>query len=78
MFEAQVRNNNVELKGEIRLSVPLYFGQESLSSHLLEFAETHPDLRLNIEFDDRLVDVIREHYDLVIRPSGFKLDRSQI
>ena len=41
-FEAQVRNENLELKGEIRISVPLYFGQISLSSVLLEFADEYP------------------------------------
>lgn len=68
-FEAQVRNENLELKGEIRISVPLYFGQISLSSVLLEFADEYPDVRLNIEFSDRLVDVINEHFDLVVRIS---------
>ncbi len=68
-FEAQVRHENLELKGEIRLSVPLYFGQVGLSSPLLEFARAYPEVRLNIEFSDRLVDVIGEHYDLVIRIS---------
>ena len=68
-FEAQVRNENLELKGEIRISVPLYFGQISLSSLLLEFADEYPDVRLNIEFSDRLVDVINEHFDLVVRIS---------
>jgi len=66
-FEAQVRHDNVELKGEIRLSVPLYFGHASLSAHLLAFAKTHPEVRLNVEYTDRLVDVIAEHYDLVVR-----------
>jgi len=68
-FEAQVREDSVELRGEIRLSVPLYFGHESLSAHLLAFAKAYPDVRLNIEYTDRLVDVIGEHYDLVVRIS---------
>ncbi|MEE9333098.1 MAG: LysR family transcriptional regulator [Granulosicoccaceae bacterium] len=68
-FEARVRNENLELKGEIRISVPLYFGQVSLSSLLLEFAKAHPEVRLTIEFSDRLVDVINEHCDLVVRIS---------
>ena len=71
-FEAQVRNENLEIKGDIRISVPLYFGQASLSSHLLAFAKAYPEVRLNIEFSDRLVDVISEHFDLVIRVSEQK------
>ncbi len=68
-FESQVRNDNVELRGDIRLSVPLYFGHASLSSHLLAFAKAHPEVRLNVEFSDKLVDVISEHHDMVIRIS---------
>ncbi len=71
-FESQVRNENLALKGEIRLSVPLYFGQVSLSALLLEFAKAHPEVRLNIEFSDRLVDVINEHFDMVVRISNLQ------
>ena len=71
-FEAQVRNEDLQLKGEIRVSVPLYFGKISLTLPLLEFAEKHPDVHLNIEFNDRLVDVVGEHFDLVIRISDLQ------
>lgn len=71
-FEAQVRNDHLELKGEIRVSVPLYFGKVSLTLALLEFSKSHPEVRLNIEFNDRLVDVIGEHFDLVIRISNLQ------
>lgn len=68
-FEARVRNDIVELRGEIKLSVPLYFGRVGLSSHLLAFSKLHPDIHLNIEFSDRIVDVIDEHFDMVVRIS---------
>lgn len=71
-FEGNVRNDNVDIRGDIKLSVPLYFGKISLSSHLLEFAKRHPDVHLNVEFSDRLVDVINEHYDLVVRISDLQ------
>ncbi len=68
-FEGNVRNDNVHIRGEIKLSVPLYFGKNRLSSHLLEFVKRYPDVHLNVEFSDRLVDVIDEHFDLVVRIS---------
>jgi len=76
-FESQVRNETLELRGDIRLSVPLYFGQMSLQKPLLEFAETYPEIRLDIEFNDRIVDFIGEGFDLVIRISELK-DSTQI
>jgi len=68
-FEAGVRNESLALKGDIRLSVPLYFGKVSLTSHLLEFSKNNPEVHLDIEFSDRLVDVINGHFDLVVRIS---------
>ncbi len=68
-FEASVRNENMALSGEVRISVPLYFGKVSLTPFLLQFASLHPQVHLNIDLSDRLVDVINEHYDLVIRIS---------
>ncbi len=68
-FEAQVRKENVDIKGEIKISVPLYFGKVSLSTHLLAFTRQHPGVHLNVEFNDRIVDVIDEHFDLVVRIS---------
>ncbi len=68
-FEASVRNENMAVRGDVRLSVPLYFGKVSLTPHLLQFASKHPDVHLNIDFSDRLVDVINENFDLVIRIS---------
>ena len=68
-FEAGVRSDTQTLNGDIRLSVPLYFGQYKLNSALLAFAGNHPGVRLDIDFTDRIVDVVSEHYDLVVRIS---------
>lgn len=68
-FEAGVRNENLDIRGEIKLSIPLYFGKVGLSSHLLDFAKQYPSVQLNIEFNDRIVDVIDERFDLVVRIS---------
>jgi len=68
-FEARIRHENLLISGEIRLSVPLYFGKFSLNSHLLEFAKTHPQVHLYVDFTDNLVDVVNNHFDLVVRIS---------
>lgn len=68
-FESLVRNEDLELRGEVRISVPLYFGKISLTSPLLEFAKNNTGVQLNIEFSDRLVDIVGEHFDLVVRIS---------
>ena len=71
-FEGNVRCDNVDIRGEIKLSVPLYFGKNRLSSHLLEFVKRYPEVHLNVEFSDRLVNVIDDHFDLVVRISDLQ------
>jgi len=71
-FEANIRNEPSVLAGEIRLSVPLYFGKFSLTDHLLEFSKAHPDVHLSLDFNDKLVDVINDHFDLVVRISDLQ------
>ncbi|MEM9604820.1 MAG: LysR substrate-binding domain-containing protein [Pseudomonadota bacterium] len=66
-FEADVRDDDQALSGDIRLSVPLYFGRLALTQPLLAFARMHPNVHLNVDFTDRLVDVVGEHWDLVVR-----------
>ena len=68
-FETNIRNENMEIKGEIKLSVPLYFGKVSVSSHLLAFSKLHPAVHLDIDFSDKMVEVIDERFDLVVRIS---------
>ncbi len=71
-FDSHGRNDNIDLRGEIKISVPLYFGKISLSSLLLSFAKDNPSVQLNTEFSDRIVDVIDEQLDLVVRISEMK------
>lgn len=65
--EAGIRAEKHDLNGDIRLTVPLHFGKLVLSRPLLEFAENNTGLHLNVDFSDRVVDMIGEHYDLAVR-----------
>lgn len=71
-FEAEIRAEDQNLTGEIRISVPLYFGQAALNDTILAFSMMHPDVHLNIEFSDRIVDIVGENFDLVIRISDLQ------
>lgn len=67
--DAEIRNEEREISGEIRLSVPLHFGTNVLMPHLLDFSVEHGGIHLSVDFTDRLVDLIGERYDLAIRIS---------
>jgi DNA-binding transcriptional LysR family regulator len=56
-----------QVAGPIRLTAPLSFGVEHLSPALAEFATAHPRIELDIEFDDRIVDLAGGGYDLAVR-----------
>lgn len=53
--------------GPIKVNIPMSFGKQYLTKPIAKFASSYPDVVLNVDFDDRWVDVIAEGYDVVIR-----------
>ncbi|MFI8011824.1 LysR family transcriptional regulator [Acinetobacter sp. ABJ_C4_1] len=53
-------------RGKLRLSLPT-IGYHFLLSELPEFRRLYPEIELDIDFNDQLVDVIKEGFDIVIR-----------
>ena len=56
-----------QLRGTLSLAVPVSFGTLHLSPILARFALAHPGLALQIDYDDRFVDLARSGHDLAIR-----------
>ena len=56
-----------QIAGPIRLSAPLSFGIAYLAPALADFARLHPEVELDIEFEDRNVDLVGGGYDLAVR-----------
>lgn len=65
-LEAISEHSN-EIVGELRLSVPLAFGTRHLGPVLGSLACRHPRLKVDASFSDRVVDLIGERFDAVIR-----------
>ncbi|MCA6215916.1 LysR family transcriptional regulator [Ideonella sp. B7] len=55
------------LHGSVRLAVPTGFGQLVMSHWLIEFKRLHPSIRLELLFDNRVDDLLRDEVDLAIR-----------
>lgn len=55
------------LRGRLRVTVPLIFGLRHLAPGLIEFANLHPELEFDLDFNDRRVDLLEEGFDLAIR-----------
>lgn len=69
-----VRENNADLKGKLKVTVPRTFIDADIGQSLIDFAKENPELSLEILAEDRFVDLIEEGFDLGIRIT--KLDDS--
>jgi DNA-binding transcriptional LysR family regulator len=65
--EQQVSSEHAELRGTIRIAAPLSFGILHLAPVLDDFLKEHGELKLDLELDDRLVNLMDEAVDLGIR-----------
>ena len=54
-------------RGNLRVAAPLSFGVWTLAPLLPGFADRYPDLRVSIDLDDRLVDILGSGADLALR-----------
>ena len=65
--EQAISSEQTELKGEVRIAIPLSFGLLHLMPLLNRFSSEHPGLVLDIDLNDRRVDLVEEGIDLAIR-----------
>lgn len=56
-----------ELKGRIRIAAPVSFTTHCLAPAVGRFLERHPAVTLSIDTDDRMVDLVRDGFDVAIR-----------
>lgn len=55
------------LHGAVRVSVPTGFGQLVMTGWLLEFKRQYPDISLELLFENRVDDLLRDEVDVAIR-----------
>jgi DNA-binding transcriptional LysR family regulator len=58
--------------GLLRINAPGSFGTNYLLNVLPQFMHLYPEVKLEVEFNDRLIDVVAEGYDVVIRVEDIK------
>jgi DNA-binding transcriptional LysR family regulator len=69
LVESEVTGFGRTPRGNLRISVPMDFGQLFLQPAIREFLSRYPEICLDVRFDDRQVDLVREQIDLAIRIS---------
>lgn len=66
-LDLDIRNISQSPRGRLRLTAPLTFGSLELVPALNAFAAAYPDIDLDVNFSDRVVNVIDEGFDLAVR-----------
>lgn len=65
--ESSISELSSALHGKLSISVPRDFGLLFLTPNLSTFIKAHPHLHMDIAFNDRMVDLVAEGYDLALR-----------
>ncbi|MEH6415821.1 LysR family transcriptional regulator [Pseudomonas sp. CGJS7] len=63
----RVHDLSEQPRGELRVSLPMNFGRLYVIPHLPDFMQRHPGIGLDLQFDDRFVDLIGAGFDAAIR-----------
>ncbi|PWJ20541.1 LysR family transcriptional regulator [Jannaschia seohaensis] len=64
---AETRAEEQGLSGTLRIAAPVAFGELYLHDVLSDFAAEHPALSIDLQLNDRFVDLAAEGFDLALR-----------
>lgn len=67
--EAEITEQSKSLRGTIRIAAPMSFGISHLAPALPAFMALHPDVTLDVQFSDELIDVVDQAFDIALRIS---------
>ncbi len=67
-----------EPRGTLKLTAPMSFGVAHLASILSKFVDRYPAVDIDMDMDDRYVDLIKGGYDLAVRIASNLKDSSLI
>ena len=65
--EQGVSSASAELCGTLKVAAPLSFGLAHLSSALTDFLERHPAIAVNLDLNDRNINLVEEGFDVAVR-----------
>jgi len=57
----------MRIEGTLKMTAPLSFGIMHLNDIIDEYAHQHPNLKFELDFSDRRIDLIEDGYELAIR-----------
>lgn len=70
--EQAVQDLQARPRGILRVTVAGAFGEDFIAPAAIAFMQNHPDLSVELNFSNRLIDLISEGYDVAIRAGTLK------
>ena len=70
--EAAVLQEHGELRGTLRVALPLSFGVRHMCKPIAVFCHRHPRLKFDLNLNDRRIDLVEEGIDVAIRIAHLK------
>ena len=67
-----LQRTRLAVRGRLRVDVPAVFGRALLIPALPQFTARYPELQLEVQLNDRIVDLIAEEIDLVVRAGAVR------
>lgn len=65
--EAELTEQSAIVRGQVRVAVPMSFGLSHVAPALPDIMKRFPEVTLDLEFSDSLVDLVERRFDLAIR-----------
>jgi DNA-binding transcriptional LysR family regulator len=65
--ELELGSLNATPRGTLRITCPSWFATQRMADTLALYKQTYPDVVVDVSFEDRIVDLIQEGYDLALR-----------
>ena len=71
-LDGMFQHDPASISGRLRVDMPVGFAKKLVIPHLPTFLQQYPGIELELSSSDRLVDVIREGFDCVVRVGALK------
>ncbi len=67
VVEAAVSRSTVAARGILKIAAPVWFANPLFTKALAEYHSHYPDVLLDLNLNDRIVDLVEEGFDLALR-----------